>query len=191
MRRCAGAGSAPGAIGLVLVFLLVATPVWGDTLGEATTMDFYSSSHSFRVRIEPTLEIAVAERDSSGYQERWRSRFDAPLYPTDALVTDDGKYALTICRSVMGSQRKVISVFGAGGTLIRAIDLDDLFTSAEKDDLARSVSGIAWAAQVFLDPAAPILKIRPRFSSADGEHPGPTGFERLVVSLPTGTVSRE
>ena len=187
-------------LGLALFSLSAALAA--DSLVSASTTDFYSADRTFRLRVEPSptgVRVTLSKRGVlSIYVAQWTSSsFQPPLFPSSGFVTDDGRFAALVVGYLPQSDtRNALGIFGPGGELVRAMSLDDLFSSEEKPRLVRSVSGIPWVGAVKLIPRTSTLRIvtNDPFSSLK-KPPGavivPTPLVvTLFISLPTGRVSR-
>ncbi|MBV7258778.1 hypothetical protein [Erythrobacter crassostreae] len=187
----------------VFALLLLGQPAQADSWLPPETRTTESANGAFRFTVEPTpirssldyfsqeLEaeqageevdrpapIGVLERrgDDGVWEPVWMRRLVNAVSPVTAIVADDGRFVVTFDNWYStGFGENVIVIYGADGTLVRAMPLMALLPEDYIDALPRSVSSLSW-------------KRDDRF---DGSHlvvdiviPGPDSREQNAASVP-------
>ncbi len=132
---------------------------------------------------------ALVERLIDGrWQSLWERKIANEVAPVSAIVRDDGQYVVTFDDwHMMGYGPNVVAIYGAGGTLVRALALSDLVPDDYLRAMPRSVSSVHWRGE-------------PRFSSDGGRVIIPVSIPssdftpdhamvELAVDLANGAVS--
>ncbi len=103
-----------------------------------------------RGSIERTARAVMERRDGATWRRVWAAPLTNEVAPVDALVTDDGRFAVTFDNwHMMGHGDNVVAIHGLDGRLVRALGLTDMLPEAFVRALPRSVSSIGWRSGSF------------------------------------------
>jgi hypothetical protein len=162
------------ARGLVVAVLVLTWVAWvrADDWLAPRVQNVFSSNGRYFVRIVPatTVNAAAGSVDASN-QGRSRGEFytrqpdrsyrlvaDVELRnrvsPTYAIVTDGG-YLVTFDDWFQMGIGDVLAFYRPTGALIRAVTIDDLYTTAKLSQIPRSVSSRHWRCGIFYTPSTP------------------------------------
>lgn len=163
-----------------------------DRKVDAYFKDEIEGRRSARPNAEGRLE---RKRARGGWQTVWKAPLANLIAPTDALVTNDGRYVVTFDNWYgTGHGENVIVIYREDGSLVRSMMLTDLVPDFYMATLSHSVSSIHWrdgaeidadgtavAIDVF-EPGASFLddnvkSLRLRVALADGAVTLPQGAE--------------
>lgn len=125
-----------------------------------------------------------------GYEQVWSIHLSNEVAPVNALVSNDGQYAVTFDNwHLMGSGDNVVVIYAQNGRLIRKLSLENVFSKEEIMKLPRSVSSIYWGGKHSIDEKNDllILRIVSKWSGSFDDEPE---LRDLKVELQTGRIIR-
>ena len=158
---------------LAVAASLLLSPAWAiaDTWPAPEIETIVSSNGKFRVTVEPSWgdrpspPIAHLERlqATDQWQTIWRQPLVNTTAPVDTLVTDDGKYVVTLDNwGWMGRGDDVVVVYDERGDRLHQFGMDRLLPPLLIRHLPRSVSSLLWRAGQSLTGPGQILQIEVR-----------------------------
>jgi hypothetical protein len=202
----------------VLVFALVATS-FADSWALPQPQKYYSANKQYYIevipkKIESQLKFfeqkakgkpsrgsksadknnfckgILAKRDSDGvFHQIWAVPLSNEVAPVNAVVSNDGQYAVTFDNwHMVGYGDNVVVIYGPGGRLIKKLSLADIFSESELTRLPRSVSSIWWGRDHYIDGANEILILRV-VSKWNGSFDDAPELKDVKVELKTGKIS--
>lgn len=103
----------------------------------------------------------LEQQDGGGqWSVVWRRALINEVSPVSAVVADQGGYAATFDNwHSMGFGANVVVIYGAGGTLVRAMSLEDFLPRDYIEALPRSVSSLWWSGEHAISAERLILKV--------------------------------
>ncbi|MFM5932080.1 MAG: hypothetical protein ACKOPQ_14330 [Novosphingobium sp.] len=118
----------------------------------STPRDIESRLAYFRAKAEgrdlppaPPARGQLERLNGSQWQSVWTTALANEVAPVSVLVSDDGKWVVTFDNwHSMGHGDNVVVIYGAEGTRVRSLRLDELMPAYFIDALAHSVSSIHW-----------------------------------------------
>lgn len=150
---------------LLLFWLLVVVPVRADSWGPPKPVDIFSGNHRYVIHIQPVRTSHFALVLSKSQQRKIPGHCLATLYrldgkkrvrvwsgalvnevaPLDAIVSDDGRYVVTLDNYAMvGLGSDVVAAYGPNGKPLWKKSLTDLLPEDEIRKIDSGPSGIWW-----------------------------------------------
>lgn len=128
------------------------------------------------------------KRARGGWETVWKAPLANLIAPTDALVTDDGRYVVTFDNWYStGHGENVIVIYRADGSIVRSMTLTDLVPDYYKDVLSHSVSSIFWRDHAELSPNGQVVSVD--VFEAGATFLSETSSVRFRIALEDGTVT--
>ena len=123
----------------------------------------------------------------------WSRHYGVPRH-SEGVVTNDGLGVVIVPSPSAGTGRgtdptPVVWIYGADGTPLRTLRLDELCSPEEREKLMFSVSHVAWFRRYELDESKGQLVFQLINGFAPPMYEQPPGIERRV-QLPTGAIVR-
>ena len=136
---------------------------------------------------QATAQGVLERREVEGRWTRiWAKPLRNEVAPVDALVSNDGRFAVTIDNwHLVGWGDDVVVIYGADGEVIRSLALSDFLSREHIGGLSRSVSSIHWGGEHRLseDGNRLVLKV----TSPGQESVGPDRrYQDIEIDLATG-----
>jgi hypothetical protein len=146
---------------LFAILFTLAVPARADDWPAPQVREVFSASRDHFVRVTPgksigdTVGFAGASKGQYATAEYYRRQGDKsyklmqtatllnPVAPVDVFVSNDGRL-VTVDNWHNRGYGKVLALHDAGGKLVKAYALADLFSKAEIDAYPHSVSSIHW-----------------------------------------------
>ncbi len=140
---------------------IFAAPALADSWANPMVREVFSASRNHFVRVTPgnslgdVVGFAGAEKGAFARAEFYRRQPDRsyrlmatttlvnPVAPVEYFVSDEGRL-VTLDNWHNRGYGKVLALYDAGGGLVKAYALTDLFAKDEIDSSPHSVSSIAW-----------------------------------------------
>jgi hypothetical protein len=124
---------------LLLIGTLTVLPIAESRTAPHGTRTFFSPDKHYRLETKPdtagsqpqlngsTYSGVLSRQDNYGsYATVWSARLTNVFGPSQALVTNTGRYVVTIGDSLPAAEENCLAIYGADGTLIRRWSLDRL-----------------------------------------------------------------
>lgn len=135
-----------------------------------------------------TSAVAFVERKAGGgnWVELWRKPLVNDVAPVSALISSDGKYVVTFDNwHSAGYGDNVIVVYGADGTLIRKLGLEQILPPYYVYALPKSISSRWWSGERKLLDDQVTLELSIADTSTE-RHSGQQAFVKLRYNVETG-----
>jgi hypothetical protein len=122
------------------------------------------------------------------YHKVWSSRLTNEVAPEHALISNTGRYVVTIdnwCAAGYGDN--VVVIYGPGGGLVRKLGLKSVATKEEIDRLDFTDDGAWWGGEHYLVEESNLLVLKV-FTGGVGRAPSEREYREVRISLATGRI---
>lgn len=138
--------------------------------------------------VERTAPIAMLEKlNGESWQPVWAVQLVNKVAPVTAIVANDGEHVVTFDNwHTVGYGEGVVAIYGADGTLVRSLKLEDIIPADYAEVLPASVSSRYWKSGARIDATGECLLLHVIVPDADGslarDEYETTGFTINLVS---------
>jgi hypothetical protein len=143
-------------ISLMLIFIFVSNSILADSWMLPSVKEYESEDKKIRLTVLPLVmrDRVIQSKcrikldriiNNLTWSAIWARNCVNDISPTNALVTNSGKYVVTFDNWYeTGVGSNVVVIYNANGKLVRSFSLMDLMSQEKINQLPRSVSSIQW-----------------------------------------------